>query len=478
MYDVIICGCGVSGAAIAYELSRYKLKVAILEKENDIATGATKANSGIIHAGFDPEEGSLMAKLNVRGAFLAQEVCKKLDVPYKKCGAMVLAFNDQEKEALEVLYARGEANGVKNQAIIDGDGARALEPNLSEDVKWALLEPDSAIVLPWEFCFALAETAVKNGVEIFLNQEVTGVSNGEDSYKVKTKNGDKENEFEARIVINATGVASAAVHDMALDHRFDSLPKRGQYYLLDKAEGNRVTRTIFQAPSENGKGVLVSPTVHGNLIVGPNSERVLGNDTATSLEGLDFVKDMAVKSVPSIDFGQNIRNFSGVRARTNVKDFIIEREAGFIDVAGICSPGLSSALAIGEYVTQMVKEAGFFDMPLKDNFINERKKIRFKELSDEEKAELIKKNPAYGHVICRCETITEGEILDTFNSPIPPVSVDGIKRRAGSGMGRCQGGFCEPQIIGIISRQLGAELTEIPKELSGTNILTDKMGGN
>lgn len=476
MYDIIICGCGVSGAAIAYELSRYKLKIAIIEKENDIATGATKANSGIIHAGFDPEEGSLMAKLNVRGALLASKVCEKLDVPYKKCGAMVLAFSDKEKEALEVLYARGEANGVKNQAIIDGDGARALEPNLSENVKWALLEPDSAIILPWEFCFALAETAVKNQAELFLNQEVVGIEEGKDSYRVITKNGNKEKELEARIVINATGVDSAAVHDMALGHKFDSLPKRGQYYLLDKAEGNRVSRTIFQAPSENGKGVLVSPTVHGNLIVGPNSERVSGNDTATTLDGLNFVKDMAVKSVPSIDFGQNIRNFSGVRARTDVKDFIIERDGGFIDVAGICSPGLSSALAIGEYVAQMVKETKRLDISLKENFVDERKKIRFKDLSDEEKAELIKKNPAYGHVICRCETITEGEILETFNSPIPPVSVDGIKRRAGTGMGRCQGGFCGPQIIEIISRQLGIALTEIPKEHAGTNILTDKMG--
>lgn len=486
MYDIIICGCGISGAAVAYELSKYKLKIAVLEKENDIATGATKANSGIIHAGFDPEPNSLMAKLNVRGALLAEQVCKKLDIPYKKCGAMVVAFNDKEKETLEKLYAQGEENGVLNQAIIDGDGARALEPNLSDDVKWALLEPNSAIVSPWEFCFALAETAVKNGVDLFLNREVTDIAQKDGVYKIKTKiekgallqkNDNRNTEFEAKIVINTAGVNAHTVHEMALSHSFDMLPKKGQYYLLDKAEGNRVSRTIFQAPSENGKGVLVSPTVHGNLIVGPNSERVEGNDTATSLDGLDFVRETAMKSVPSINFGQNIRNFSGVRARTDNKDFIIGREGGFIDVAGICSPGLSSALAIGELVTQLVEDSELVKMSAKDVFIDERKKIRFKECSDEEKAELIRKNPAYGHVICRCETITEGEILDAFNTPIPPVSLDGVKRRAGTGMGRCQGGFCGPQIIQLIAAQLGVAPTAVPKEHTGTNILTDKMGG-
>ncbi len=474
MYDVIVIGCGITGAAISYELSKYDLKVAILEKENDISTGATKANSGIIHAGYDPVPGSLMAKLNVRGSHLAKEVCEKLDVPYKQCGAMVLAFNEEQKKTLENLYEQGEKNGVKNQVIIDGKGALELEPNLSKDVKWALLEQDSAIISPWEFCFALAETSIKNGVELFLDTEVTKIEKENSVWKINDK-------FETKIVINAAGIDAEVVHDLACPHSFDMSPKKGEYYLLDKEEGVRVFRTIFRAPDSNGKGVLVSPTVHGNLIVGPNSDLADGHDTSTTSEGLEFVKDKADDSVPSINFAANIRNFAGVRARTNVKDFIIEEvldngaHTGFIDVAGICSPGLSSALAIGEYVLQIIKDAKdslHVSLNKKDNFIDTRKKIRFKELTEEEKAKLIKENPSYGRVVCRCETVTEGEILACFNEPIPPKSLDGIKRRTNTGMGRCQGGFCAPAIVPIIAEKLGVEPTEVLQELEGTKILT------
>ncbi len=474
MYDVIIIGCGISGAAIAYELSKYNLEVAMLEKENDVSTGATKANSGIIHAGYDPEPGSLMAKLNVRGSQITQEVCKKLDIPYKQCGAMVVAFSDEQKEALEKLYKQGEKNGVKNQAIIDGDGARNLEPNLSKDVKWALYEPASAIISPWEFCLALAETAVKNGTKLFLNTEVSKIEKENSVWKINDK-------FETKIVINATGVNAEIVHDLACTHSFEMRPRSGEYYLLDKEEGSRVSRTIFMAPDENGKGVLVSPTVHGNLIVGPNSKIVKGNDTKTTNDGLNFVAEKSKASVPNVNLGLNIRNFAGVRARTNIKDFIIEevlegtKHTGFIDVAGICSPGLSASLAIGEYVAKIIddaKDALHVSLDKKENFINTRKKIRFKELSEEEKAKIIKENPAFGHIICRCETITEGEILACFDTPIPPKSLDGIKRRTNTGMGRCQGGFCAPAIVPIIAEKLGISPDEVLQELEGTEILS------
>lgn len=474
MYDVIIIGCGITGSAIAYELSKYNLKIAILEKENDISTGATKANSGIIHAGFDPEPRFLMAKLNVRGAQLAKEVCKKLDVPYKQCGAMVVAFDDEQKKTLEILMQRGIENGVQNQAIIDGEGARALEPNLSNDVKWALYEPDSAIVSPWEFCFALAETAIKNGVELFLDTEVSKIEKADGIWKINDK-------YESKVVINAAGINADKIHDFANEHDFEILPKSGEYYLLDKAEGSRVTRTIFQAPTDNGKGVLVSPTVHGNLIVGPDSKNVTGNDTKTTNEGLDFVAKKAAYSVPSVNLGQNIRNFAGVRARTNVKDFIIREvkkdgaHTGFVDAAGICSPGLSASLAIGEYVADIIKDAAKdlnIKIDNKENFIDTRKKIRFVELSEEEKAKVIKENPSYGHIICRCETVTEGEILECFNSPIPPRSLDGIKRRVGTGMGRCQGGFCAPAIVPMLAEKLGIDSSEVLQELEGSTILS------
>lgn len=474
MYDIVIVGCGITGSAIAYELSKYDLKVAVLEKENDVSTGATKANSGIIHAGFDPAPNLLMAKLNVRGAHLAKEVCKKLDVLYKQCGAMVVAFDDEQKKILETLMQQGIENGVQNQAIIDGDGARELEPNLSGDVKWALYEPDSAIVSPWEFCIALIETAIKNGVELFLDTDVFKIEKTNGIWKINDK-------FESKVVINAAGINADKIHDLANEHDFDILPKSGEYYLLDKAEGNRVTRTIFQAPTDNGKGVLISPTVHGNLIVGPDSKNVTGNDTKTTNDGLDFVAKKATLSVPSVNLGQNIRNFAGVRARTNVKDFIIceviadGKHTGFIDVAGICSPGLSASLAIGEYVEKIIDDASaFLDLRLnkKENFIDTRKKIRFKELSEEEKAKIIKENPSYGHVVCRCETITEGEILECFNSPIPPRSLDGIKRRVGTGMGRCQGGFCAPAIVPMLAEKLGIDSSEILQELEGSTILS------
>ena len=486
-FDVIVIGCGVSGAAIACELSQYDLKVAVLEKENDVATGATKANSGIMHAGFDPHPGTLMAKLNVRGSALAREVCRKLDVPYKECGAMVVAFSEEEKQILERLYQQGVENGVQNQEIITGEEARNLEPNLSEEVKWVLLENDSAIVSPWELALALAETAVKNGVQLFLNREVTGLRE-EGSWQIETRiaegallpPGDtKETLFTAKTVINAAGLFAEQLRDMVLPHTFKTRPKRGQYYLLDKSEGTRVSRTIFQAPTGRGKGVLVSPTVHGNLIVGPNSEDVIGNDTATSWEGLDKVSESAKKSVPSIDLSQNIRNFSGVRARTDEDDFILERHGSYIDVAGICSPGLSSALGIGEYVRELLEawnaESHLLNMQKKENVITERKKIRFKELSPKEKQELIQKDPAYAHVVCRCETITEGEIRDALHSPIPPVSLDGIKRRTGTGMGRCQGGFCGPQIARILAEELGISETEILQEGTGSKLLVSEM---
>ena len=488
VFDVIIIGCGVSGAAIAYELSQYDLNVAVLEKENDVATGATKANSGIMHAGFDPHPGSLMAKLNVRGSTLARQVCKDLDVPYKECGAMVVGFSDEEKAILERLYQQGIENGVKNQEIIDGEKARQLEPHLSKEVKWVLLENDSAIVSPWEFALAMAETAVRNGIRLFLNREVTGLKEEDGLWDVETiiaqgallpKDDQKEVSFRAKTVINAAGICADQIHDLCAEPAFVTVPKRGEYYLLDKSEGTRVSRTIFQAPFKRGKGVLVSPTVHGNLIVGPNSMNVEGNDTATTWEGLDFVRETAAKSVPDIDFGQNIRNFSGVRARTDQDDFIIARSGSFIDVGGICSPGLSSALGIGEYVRGLLeewaKESLALPMHKKENAITQRKKIRFKELSPAEKQALIQKDPAYAHVVCRCETITEGEIRDALRSPIPPVSLDGIKRRTGTGMGRCQGGFCGPQIVKILAEELGVPETEILQEATGSKLLVSEM---
>ncbi len=473
MYDVLIIGCGITGAATAFQLSKYKLKVGILERENDVSLGTTKANSAILHAGYDPEPGTLMAKLNVRGVELARELCAKLDVPYRPCGSLVLAFSEEERSTLEELYRRGKENGVPDLALLTGDEARALEPNLSGEVVAALHAPSAAICSPWEYCLALAETAVKNGVELHLNTAVTGLEPAEEGWTVHTNRG----EFQARFVVNAAGVDAAAVHDMAATHAFDIKPSRGQYYLLDKSEGDRVGRVIFQCPSKVGKGVLVAPTVHGNLIVGPDAAPSQPHDTATTGDGLRFVRQTAQKSVPSVNFRESIRNFAGVRASTAAGDFILQESApGFFDLAGICSPGLSAAPAIGEYAAELLEQAGLA-LDEKDAFICERHRTRFKELGVEERAALVEREPAYGRVICRCETVTEGEILEALHSPIPPVSVDGVKRRVNAGMGRCQGGFCGPRVVDILARELHKSPGDIVQDQAGSWLLDRQTKG-
>ena len=474
MYDVLIIGCGVTGAATACELSRYRLKLAVLERENDVAMGATKANSAILHAGYDPEPGSLMAKLNVRGSALARELCRALDVPYRPCGSLVLGLSEQDGPMLEQLYRRGLANGVPGLRLLSGDEARAMEPNLSETVAGALYAPSAAVCSPWEYCLALAETAVRNGARLYLETAVTGLIRDDGGWTVLTSQG----EFRARFVVNAAGVDAAAVHDMAAPHAFDVQPSRGQYYLLDKSEGDRVSHVVFQVPGRAGKGVLVAPTVHGSLIVGPDAQPVEGNDTATSAAGLDYVRATAQKSVPSINFRESIHNFAGVRAKAG-EDFIL-REAegapGFFDLAGVSSPGLSAAPAIGEYAAKLLQEAG---LPLaeKENFICARRRVRFQELPPGERAALVRRDSAYGRVICRCETVTEGEILEALRTPIPPRSVDGVKRRVSAGMGRCQGGFCGPRVVELLARELGVSMGDVVQDQTGSWLLARETKG-
>ena len=469
MFDVIVIGCGVTGAACAMELSKYKLKVGILEKENDVATGATKANSAIIHAGYDPKEGSLMAKLNVRGAELAKEISEKLCVPYENCGALVVAFSEKDIDHIKMLKARGDANGVPGLEIVDQKKLREMEPQISENAIGALWAPSSSIISPWEYCLAMAEIAVKNGAEIYLENEVCKIEKTSEGFKITTDKG----VYETKMIISAAGCNADKVHDLICEHDFEIEPARGQYYLMDKEEHARANHTIFQCPNELGKGVLVSPTVHGNLIVGPDSEKVEGENKDTTSAGLAFVKKVAALSVPTIDYRNSIRNFAGVRARTKIDDFIIredEKVKGFIDAAGICSPGLSSAPAIAEYIAEIIGKT--LKLEKKENFIFERSRVHFKNLSAEEKIKLIEKNPSYGRVVCRCETVTEGEILDTFNTPIPPRSVDGVKRRVGAGLGRCQGGFCGPNVVKILAEKLGVDETEIVQEGSRSWMLT------
>ncbi len=468
MYDVAIIGCGVSGAACAYYLTRYKLKVAIIEQHNDVCMETTKANSAIIHAGYDPEPGSVCARYNVRGCELAAEISEKLDVPYKRVGSLVVAFNEKDMAHINKLYERGLVNGVPDMRILSQKELRIFEPYIAEEALGALWAPTAGIINPWEYGLAMAEVAGTNGAELMLNTKVTGLERVDGVWQIAC--GDKT--VEANYVINAAGVYSDEIHNMVAAPCFKIMPAAGEYYLLDKTEGKRANHVIFQCPDELGKGVLVSPTVHGNLIVGPNAIPSERDDKSTKTSSLDFIRKMASKSVPSVNYRDNIRNFTGVRANSDTQDFQIGFAAEhFMDVAGIKSPGLSSAPAFAEDIVRMLGEDGLA-LEKKDDFIDKREHIRFKHLSAEDKNKLIEEKPAYGRVICRCETITEGEILAALASPIPPVSLDGIKRRAGTGMGRCQGGFCGPKVLGIMAAYKGVAPEEILQDDTGSYILT------
>ena len=470
MVDVAIIGCGIIGANVAYLLSQTTLKVAVFEKENDVAMGTTRANSAIVHAGYDPEPGTQMARLNVRGAALTKQQCAAFEVAYHQIGSLVLAFEQPEMETVQKLYRNGVANGVPDLRVLTKEETLALEPNVSHKVCGALFAPSAAVVEPWDLCIALAGAAVQNGVQLHLETAVTDLVKTGGGYLVKTNQGD----FVAKTVINATGTTADILTGKVAPLAFHTVPSRGEYYLLDKSQGALVQHVIFQCPNQDGKGVLVSPTVHGNLIVGPNAEPSAREDTATTAQGLAFVKEKALKSVPDIAFRENIRNFAGVRATTNQPDFIIEESApGFITLGGIKSPGLSAAPAIAEEALALLQKAGV-QLEKKQHCVSTRTKKVFHTASAAEKAKMVAENPLYGRVICRCETITEGEIVDALHGPIPPVTIDGVKRRCGTGMGRCQGGFCGPRVHDIIARELGMRHRSVLKDKAGSVILTGK----
>ena len=468
MYDVAIIGCGISGSSIAYYLSRYQLNIAVIEKENDVCMGTTRANSAIIHAGYDPEPGTNCAKYNVRGNELTGEICEKLSVPFNRIGSLVVAFSEAELETVKVLYDRGIKNGVPDMKIIGQDELRKMEPNISEKALGALWAPTAGIVNPWEFGLAMAETAVRNGVEVMLNTEVKDIKKNGEKWSVICNN----RTIDSKYVINCAGVYSDDIHNLVAEPTFKILPVAGEYYLLDKVEGSKANHVIFQCPNELGKGILVAPTVHGNLIVGPNAVNSDKDDTTNKASSLEYIREVAGKSIPNINYRENIRNFAGVRANSDTNDFVIGFAAdGFMDVAGIKSPGLSAAPAIAEDVVKMLEDDGL-ELKQKAKYIDEREHIRFKHLTNEQKNKLIAGKPSYGRIICRCETITEGEILAALESPIPPVSLDGIKRRAGTSMGRCQGGFCGPKVLDIMAKYKDVKPEEILQDANGSYILT------
>ncbi len=462
-YDVAVIGAGVVGALITRELSKYNLKIVLLERGNDCAMGSTKANSAIVHAGFDAVPGTLKAKLNVRGVELMKKFCKELNVPLKNNGALVVAFSEEELPHLNELMERGIKNGVPDLRIVDRDELVEMEPNIGDTAVGALVAPTSSIVCPYELTIAGVENAVTNGAEFIRNCGVSDIKYENDEFILTTTQG----EIKAKYVINAAGVHSGEIASLIGDDSIEIVVRHGDYYLLDKSQGTLVSRTIFQCPSKMGKGVLVSPTVDGNLIVGPSAEDIDdGDDVATTELGLNKIFTNAVKSVPLVSLRNAITSFSGNRAHPTSDDFIIGSSSvnkNFINAAGIESPGLSSAPAIAEMVEGIIAELeGGLEKKADYNPVRPEP-VRFRHMSTEERAELIKKNKAYGRIICRCETITEGEILDAIHAPAGARDVDGVKRRTRAGMGRCQGGFCGSKVVEILARELNVDMNEITK---------------
>lgn len=475
MYDVAIIGAGVIGTGIARELSRYQLKVVILERDNDVSTGTTKANSAIIHAGYDAPATSNKGIFNAKGNAMFDKVCEELDVPFERIGSLVVAHNEEEVETINELKTNGELLNIPGLEIIDQAKVRELEPNLTKEIIAALYAPTAGIIEPWELAIACAENAIDNGAEMKLNFEVTGIENTGEGFSIKSS----EETLQAKYVVNAAGVYADKIYGMVCDEpEFEVHPRRGQYFLLDKEAEGLVNHVIFPTPTKMGKGTLLTPTVDGNIIIGPDSEDMdleAKESTNTTLERLNHVKDLASHLVDPVPYRLNITTFAGLRAEPSTGDFIIEESPqvkGFINVAGIKSPGLSSAPAISEHVANLVVDM-VGDAKEDPNFNPIRRpRLKFEEMTDDERDEMIKKDPSYGRIICRCEMITEGEIVDAIHRPAGGRTINGIKRRVRPGAGRCQGGFCGPRVMEILARELKVDITEVVQENEGSTILT------
>ena len=476
--DILIVGGGVVGCALARELSRYRVSVTVVERGWDVAEGASKANSGIVHAGYDAVPGTLKARFNVEGANQFPALCEALGVPYARCGALVVGFSEEDRATLQELMDRGLANGVPELSIIERDELLALEPNLNPQACCALLVPTSGIVSPYELTFAFADDAALNGVSFRFGVEVQSVVRGEDGlFTVRTSQGD----WKCRVFVNCAGASSAELHNLLSPEKLQITHRRGQYYLLDHPKAAPFARTIFQCPSKMGKGVLVSPTVHGNVLLGPSAEDIDDPmDTETTQSGLDYVMEKVRLTWPGVSLRTNITNFSGVRAHEEGGDFIlgpVQGCPGAYEAAGIESPGLSSAPAIGQYLAGII--AGDCALARKAEIVPYQKPLKpFREMTLEEQEKALAENPLYGSIICRCEVVTEAEIVAAVHRPVPALHIDAVKRRTRAGMGRCQGGFCSPRVAAIISREAGIPLLDITKNGGNSYLLTGTLTEN
>jgi len=472
MYDIAIIGAGVIGSMIGRILSKYDLKICILEKHIDAAMGASGANSGIIHAGYDAKPNTLKEKFNISGSNMMEKVCEDLNVAYDKCGSLVIAFNEQENEVLNKLLVNGKNSGVKNLKLIEKEEIFKLEPNINKKVIKALIAPSAAIISPYKLNINALKNAVINGVEFLRENEVINIEKENNIFIIKTS----KQQLKSKIVINCSGIYADKISKMVGDESFKIIPRSGEYVLFDKTEGKLFNKVIFQTPTDEGKGVLVTKTVDGNLLIGPDAKEIFDRDIIqTHKSSVDYVYKKSLKTSDKILLNKSITTFAGVRATPNTKDFIIEESkicSQFINVAGIESPGLSSAPAISEYVEEIVKNIIGSIKIKKEYTMKLKSKKYFSEMTNEEKEKAIKENKLYGKIVCRCENVTEGEIIESINKEYGAITVDGIKKRTRAGMGRCQGGFCLPSIIDILADQLNVNKKAVTKGDTGSYILS------
>lgn len=477
LYDVVIIGAGVVGGMLARELSRYALNICLLEKDNDVACGASRANSGIVHGGYDPVPGTLKAKLNTSGVELLFAAAQQLHVPHKRNGSMVCAFSQEEIPTLQELYDQGIENQIPGLAILSGDEARAIEPNLSSEVVAVLHITNAGIICPYELTIAAVGNAMDNGVELKRNFAVSAIERKDGIFTVTSADGQQ---VQAKYVCNCAGGYSDKIAAMAGDEIPAIIPRSGEYMLLDKTVGGTVSHTLFQVPTKEGKGILVSPTVDGNLLCGPTASVVATPESRdTTPAGLGIVSKLAAKTVPSVDFRQVITSFSGVRASTAGGDFIIEASKavpGLVHAAAIDSPGLTCCVSIAKYMVDLLSGVGL-TLTEKENWLGTRPDPHaFRKMTDEQKNRAIQQDPAYGKIVCRCETVSEGEILDAIRRNPPAYDVDGVKRRTRSGMGRCQGGFCGPYVMELIAKVHNIPMEAVTKSGPGSNMVIERIG--
>ncbi len=472
MKKVVIIGGGVIGCSIARELSRYNCDITLLEKANDVACGTSKANSGIVHAGFDAKPNTLKAKFNILGNAMFDDLSQQLDFPFRRNGALVLCFDKDNLPQLEMLYEKGIANGVSELELCDQNRVKELNPYLSDKVVGCLYAKTSGIVGPYEMTIAYAENAYNNGVKFEFEKKVINIQSNDSNWTISCED---NSQYIADIVINCAGVYADEINNFVNDTKLEIIPRKGEYVLMDKSEGYITSMTLFQLPTKMGKGILVTPSCHGNLIVGPTAMDIEDKTNVnTTFDGLNEVFSKGSITIPTLNRRNIIKQFSGLRAHSVTDDFVIGwANSGFFNVAGIESPGLTSAPAIATYVAKEVSSK--YEMEKNSSFDPIRKGIPcFAHMTDSERKALIAKNPLYGKVVCRCELVTEGEIVDSINRPIGAKDIDGVKRRTRAGMGRCQSGFCTARTMEILARELNVPMEDVTLCGKGSNIVVGR----